>query len=210
MRQWFVDVLRLTAIALGRDDQLTSQLRRHFAPIVLTDDMEAEIDTGRTTSPGEDVTLIDEQDSGIHRKVGIATSQFVALCPVRCSSSSIEQACFGQHEGAAAERKHPTPSAVCPSELLEHTFGNLGGSVGWGHNHRFDSFQNLESIRDEYLEAAVRCQRGRVLSTDEEPVPGIAWGHPPIVAEDLTGHPELEGGKSVVEDDGDVVGLALG
>ncbi len=210
LREWMVDVLCLSAIALGRDHQLASQSRRHFAPVVLTDEMEAEIDTGRAASSGEDVTVVDEQDAGIHQEIGIATSQLVAFRPVRCGPPTVEQAGFCQDEGATAERQQSTPSGVCPSELVEDTFGNCRGSVGRSHDHRVDPFQNLESVGDEDLEAAVRCQRGRVLPTHEEPVPGIAGSHPAIVAEDLTGNPELEHGKSLVEDDGDVVPLAPG
>ncbi len=210
LRERLVDVLRLSAIALGWNDQLPSQSRRHFAPIILSNDMEAEIDAGCTTSSGKDVTVIDEQDARIHQEIGIATSQFVALRPVGRGSPTVEQTRFGQDEGAGAEREHSAPSGVSPPELVEHAFGNCRGSVGRSHDHRFDPLQNLESIRDKDLEAAVRRQRGRILPTDEEPVPGFARSHPPIVAEDLTGHPELERRKSFVEDDGDVVRLAPG
>ncbi len=89
--------------------------------------MEAEIDTGRTTGPGEDVTLVDEEDTGIHRQSRIPTSQCIAFCPVGGRSPSVEKTRFGQHEHPGAERQQPAPSGVRPSELLEHSFGNLQG-----------------------------------------------------------------------------------
>ncbi len=85
-----VDVLGLSSLALRGDDQLASKLSRHFAPIVLTDDMEAQIDAGRTSSSGEDVSLVDEENAGIHRQVRIAACQFVALGPVGGHSPSVE------------------------------------------------------------------------------------------------------------------------
>ncbi len=120
-----VDVLGLPSVALRRDDQLASKLCRHFAPIVLTDDMEAQIDACRTSSSGEDVSLIDEENAGIHRQIRIAGRQCVALCPVRGNSPSVEQPSFGQHKGSPAKGKHSTSPGVGLSEPLEHAVGNV-------------------------------------------------------------------------------------
>jgi len=103
--EWRLDELSLSPVALGWDYQLASQLGRDLAPIVLTDDMEAEIDTGRASRPGEDVALIDEEHAGIDRELRIAPSQFVAFCPVRCRSPSVEQRARQGAELAEKERE---------------------------------------------------------------------------------------------------------
>lgn len=66
-RQWILDVLGLTTVALGRDNELAGQLCRDFTPVITADDMQAEINAGGTPGPGQDVALVDVEHSGIDR-----------------------------------------------------------------------------------------------------------------------------------------------
>ena len=194
----------------GWNHQLTGQVRGHFAPVVLADDMEAEVDAGRTTGSREDVALIDKEHAGVDRDVRIATGQFVTVGPVGGGPSPIEQSRLRQDKGAAAERDHSAPPGVGPAKLVEHAVGNLMRPVGGGDDHCVDPGQGLQTVWNQDLEAAIRCQWARVEAADEESVPGITTSNPPILAEDLAGQPEFERGKALDEDDGDVVPLPPG
>ena len=63
--QWILDVLGLAAVALWRHDQLTSEPGGDLAPVVLADDMQAEIDGCRAAGRREDVALIDEEHARV-------------------------------------------------------------------------------------------------------------------------------------------------
>jgi hypothetical protein len=62
-------------------------------------------------------------------------------------------------------------------------------------------------VGNDDLETTVRCDRARVVPADEQLVPGLPGSNPTIVAEDLTGDPELKGRKTLAQDDGDAVRL---
>ena len=58
--QWPIDVLGLTPVALGWNDQLPGQLGSDLASIILPDKVQTQIYAGCAAGSGEDVALVDK------------------------------------------------------------------------------------------------------------------------------------------------------
>jgi hypothetical protein len=75
---------------------LAGKLGGDLAPVVLADDMEAQINTGGTAGTRKDVALIDEERTGLGRQGWVTASQFVAVRPVSGCTSSVKQSGLGE------------------------------------------------------------------------------------------------------------------
>ena len=112
--QRLLDVLGLAAVALRRDDQLAGELGGDLAPVVLADDVQAEVDAGGTARAGEDVALVDEEHPGVDRQERISAGQLVALGPVGRRAPPVEQSRLrrGRRRPRTSERmRHPRACA---------------------------------------------------------------------------------------------------
>ena len=117
----------------------------------------------------------------------------------------VEQSGFGQDKGATAQGEDATTPFVGKAQSLEHVLRDHVRQVGRGHDDRVHRSQRFQAMRHQDLEAGVGSHRLRSVSADEQAVPRVARRYPPVIAEHLADHAQLERGESVVDDNGDIV-----
>ena len=71
--------------------------------VVLTNDVEAEVDAGRAAGRRQDVTLVDIEDPRVDGDRRVVSGQVVALRPVGGRPPAVEQTCLGENEGPGAQ-----------------------------------------------------------------------------------------------------------
>ena len=158
-REWMFDELGLAPVPLGRNDQLAGELGGDLTPVVLADDVQAEINASGTAGRREDVALVDIEDPGVDRDRRVATGQLVAFCPVCRGAPPVEQTCFGQDKRPAAQRNDAASRERAPT-ATPRTRSPGPRRVGMsGTRSPYPSGEDLEPMRNEDLEAAVTRSR---------------------------------------------------
>src|SRR5262245_38389267 len=85
------DELRLSARALERHDREPGPGRRDRRAVITTDDVQAEVHSGRGARRGEDVTLVDVEDVWVDHDPRVATREFGGRKPVRRRTPAVEE-----------------------------------------------------------------------------------------------------------------------
>jgi hypothetical protein len=98
--------LRLAAAAAVVDHQLARDMARHRDAVVALDQGQAQVDAGRHAGRGPDLALVDEDAVLFHAQLRIGALQLARLRPVGGGALAVQQAGFGQQEGAGADAGH--------------------------------------------------------------------------------------------------------
>lgn len=107
-----VDVLGLAAVAPGRDHAEPCGPVGDARAVVLTDQVEAEVDAGGHAGRGEDVAVVDEEDLLVEPDAREAPLELGRVQPVRGGGPAVEQSGGGQHVRAGAEETSRVPGRI--------------------------------------------------------------------------------------------------
>jgi hypothetical protein len=103
--------LRLAAGAAMIDDQLARDLARQRRAVICLNERERQVDAGRHSGGTPDVMIRDEDPVGVDLNRGIALLQPMRHAPMRRGAFAVEEAGFGEQEGAGADAGDPRGSA---------------------------------------------------------------------------------------------------
>lgn len=93
-------VLRLTTIAVWRDDETPSYAVGDLGAVILPDDVQAQIDARGAARRSQDPALIDIQGLRLHPDSGIRGAQSVDMHPVGRRSPAVQESGRGEDEDA--------------------------------------------------------------------------------------------------------------
>src|SRR5580692_6373077 len=108
----FVDELRLTTLAVGKDHQVPYDVIGYYRSKILTNDVQAKVDSGCSAGRSEDVFVVYVQDIGHDLDLWIELAQLVAELPMSCSLSAIQKASGCQHKCSATDGYQADSSLV--------------------------------------------------------------------------------------------------
>ncbi len=110
--EWVFDELGLAPIPLGRNNQLSGKLSSDLTPVVLANDVKAEVNASGTPGRREDVALVDIENPRVDRHLRVATGQLVAFCPMCRGTAPVEETSRSQDERPAAQRNNAASTRV--------------------------------------------------------------------------------------------------
>lgn len=82
--------LRLPTLAVRRHDETSGNLIRNRGSVVTPDDVQTEIDAGRTACGRQDSPFIDVQDVGFYLYSRETSGEPIGVPPMRCDSLAVE------------------------------------------------------------------------------------------------------------------------
>ncbi len=95
--------LNLPALSVRSDNQAACHLIGNDSAEITSDKVKAKIQSCRTASRGEYLTLVNIEDSGVYLNSRITAAERVCIAPVRGCPLPIEQSRCCQHKGARAD-----------------------------------------------------------------------------------------------------------
>lgn len=203
-RQRRVDVLRLSPVAVRGHHHAPRDRRRGGRTELAAHQVEAGVDPRGGACTRQDAVVVDVQHRRVDPRLREPACQRLRVHPVRRAGSAVEQPRLAQCEHAAADAQDPRAARVRGAQRLEHGFrhGLRVHPVG-----RDDDEVRVERRAEVVLDvqperAALRRERAGLLGAHPE-VEHRAAGVRAVDAEDLAGHPELEGGDVRQQDHGD-------
>lgn len=120
------DMLRLTAVAMGRDDQAAGDDVGGFAAEIFTHQMQTKVDPRRAAGGSHQQSIAHVKDVLHHldlRKTGL---QRRGVAPVGCRLAAIEQPGGGENEHPGTDRNNPTSAGVGGSQRGAQRLGDRG------------------------------------------------------------------------------------
>ena len=96
------NVLRLSAVAVRRDNHVTGDAVGDFSAVFAAHEMQAQVDRGCRPGTGDDRRAFDVELIGLHRQLRPAAGEQRRVQPVGGDPAAVEQAGRGQHERAGA------------------------------------------------------------------------------------------------------------
>src|SRR5438270_13306603 len=94
----FIDELRLAALAVRRDHQVSCNGIGYNCSKILTNDVKAKIDAGGSPGRSKDVFLVYIQPIGHDLDLRIQLAQLIAKPPMSCSPSAVKKASGCEHK----------------------------------------------------------------------------------------------------------------
>ena len=157
-----VDVLRLPAVAVRRDDVPARDRGRRVGAAVPADDVQAEVEAGGQPGGREDVAVVDVEDVGVDLDRRELPRELVGEGPVRRRAPAVEQAGVGEDERARADRHHARAPGVGGGERVER--GALPGDTvrrASAGDDEVGVLERLEARRDVHRHPGRRSSPGR-------------------------------------------------
>ena len=102
-----IDELRLTALTPRRHHAVPGNGVGHLRAVVTSNDVQAQVDSGRESRRSQYVAVIDEQHVLVDQHLGVQPAHGVGELPVRGRGSSVEQPGGCEHERTGADRHQP-------------------------------------------------------------------------------------------------------
>lgn len=199
------DELSLAAVAVGGEDEPPRHRVGDFGAVVAADDVQAEVEGGGAACGGEDVAVVDEQHVRFEVHGRESGAEVVGPLPVRGGSAAVEDAGFGEGEGAAAEADEAGAAGVGAADGVED-----GGSAGCVDVGAVGDDEGVGGVGGAEIgdagEGEEPVTHGRVrFGCAEAEVVEVAADLGAVQAEDLGGAAELERVGVLVDDHDDPV-----
>lgn len=192
------DLLRLTAVAMGRDDQAAGDDVGGFAAEIFTHQMQTKVDPRRTAGGSHQQSIAHVKDVLHHldlRKTGL---QRRGVAPVGCRLAAIEQPGGGENEHPGTDRNNPTSAGVGGSQRGAQRLGDRGVDAAPAGDHdRIRLGEKFRTAVGHQADAAGSAQRPFIDGGDGELVPVVAHFRA-RQAEDLHGYSKLKGAQAIV------------
>ena len=110
--QRLLDVLRLSALAVGRDDDPARDRGGQRGAVVAAQDVQAEIEARGDARARQDLALVDVEHAGLDAHGAVAGGEVGRVAPVGGRAAAVEDAGGGEREGAGADRDHARAALV--------------------------------------------------------------------------------------------------
>ncbi|MCY1527086.1 hypothetical protein D9M68_621400 [compost metagenome] len=117
-RHGLLDVLRLTALPVRRDDHAPRGAVRGLGAVAHAQQVQAAVDARGRARRSEHVAVVHVQHLGLQHDLRVLFGERRGQVPVRGGGPAVEQAGLGQHEGAQAQPDH---GGAAPVRRLQRT-----------------------------------------------------------------------------------------
>ncbi len=115
-----VDVLRLAAVAMRRHHHAARDPARDLLPVVLTDEVQAQVQTGRRARRREHRAVADEQHVRIDARGRVQRGEFVGVAPVRRAVAAVQHAGGTERERTRAHAHDPGTAFDGLAQQVQH------------------------------------------------------------------------------------------
>ena len=113
--QWRLNVLRLTAIAMWRNNHAPGYCSRNLGTIVLAHHVKGEINRGSRSGRGQYLAIIDIESMRIDLYPGIALCQFCCPRPMCRDATTIQQSRGSKEKRSRTERYDASSPLIGPA-----------------------------------------------------------------------------------------------
>ena len=156
------------------------------------DEIQAGVDPRRASRGGQDVSVVDIKDVGVHGDLRVSRRELHRVTPMRRRPPPVEEPRRGQDEDTGTDRDEPGAAAMrLPQGGKERFGGRLSPIPPAGDHDRPRPGKLGEARLRDDRNPARRAQRPAIRADDGEAIPGeceLGTGEPEILRQD----PELE------------------
>lgn len=195
-----LDVLRLAAVAVRRDDHPSCHGVGDRRAVLVPDRVQAGVDAGRRAGAGGDRAVVDVEDVedvGVDGDGRVAPSQVRGEHPVRRDRAPVEHAGGREDRGTAAVAHHAGAAGhLVPAHLAE-LLRRCGVGVLPAHrDHQVRGAGPLEAVLQQHREPGVGADGSGLGGHQREVVAGQTVSRP-VAADDLGDHAGPEAAEPV-------------
>ena len=129
----------LPAFSVRRDDEPPRESVRDPGPVVIPDDVQAQVQSGCCSGGGKDLAVVGVEDVGLDPDGWPSPGELAGVHPVSCDGAAVKQPGGGEDEGAGADGGNPRTTGIGGAQGLQGRFRHivlLGGAARNDHRVR--------------------------------------------------------------------------
>ena len=192
------DLLRLTAVAMGRDHQAAGDDVGGFAAEILAHQMQTKVDPRRAAGGSHQQSIAHVEHILHHLDLRETRLQRRGVAPVGRCLAAIEQPGGGENEHPGTDGNNPASAGVGGNEGGAQRLGDRGvDTAPAGDHNRIRLGEKFRAAVSHQADAAGSAQRPFIDGGDGELVPFVAHFRA-RQAEDLHGYAKLKGAQAIV------------
>ena len=192
------DLLRLTAVAMGRDHQAAGDDVGGFAAEILAHQMQTKVDPRRAAGGSHQQSIAHVKDVLHHLDLRETRLQRRGVAPVGRCLAAIEQPGGGENEHPGTDGNNPASAGVGGNEGGAQRLGDRGvDTAPAGDHNRIRLGEKFRPAVSHQADAAGSAQRPFIDGGDGKVVPVVTHFRA-RQAEDLHGYAKLKGAQAIV------------
>ena len=192
------DLLRLTAVAMGRDYQAAGDDVGGFAAEILAHQMQTKVDPRRAAGGSHQQSIAHVKDVLHHLDLRETRLQRRGVAPVGRCLAVIEQPGGGENEHPGTDGNNPASAGVGGNEGGAQRLGDRGvDTAPAGDHNRIRLGEKFRPAVSHQADAAGSAQRPFIDGGDGKVVPVVTHFRA-RQAEDLHGYAKLKGAQAIV------------